>query len=63
MTMSRIDGRRRCVNVRSILGAQFADVPGIATPHQVTKREEDQIVGYFAGGTLYATPGRLGPAL
>ena len=51
------------MKVRSILAAQFADVPAIANPNQVTKLEEDRIVGYYAGGTLYATPDRMGPLL
>jgi photosynthetic reaction center H subunit len=63
LTMARIWGRDRTVNVRSILAAQFADVPALANPNQVTKLEEDKIVGYFAGGTLYATPNRMGPVL
>ena len=56
-------GPYRTVKVRSILASQFADVPAIANPNQVTKREEDRIVGYFAGGTLYATPNRMEPLL
>jgi photosynthetic reaction center H subunit len=63
MTMARVNGRHHHVKVRAILAPQFADVPGIASPDQVTKREEDRIVGYYAGGTLYATPARLGPVL
>jgi photosynthetic reaction center H subunit len=63
ITMARIWGRTRTVKVRSILAAQFAGVPAIANPNQVTKREEDKIVGYYAGGTLYATPMRMGPVL
>lgn len=58
-----IDGRRGRVNVASILASQFADVPGTAKPDQVTLLEEDKIVGYFGGGHLYATPGRIGPML
>jgi photosynthetic reaction center H subunit len=63
MTMARVSGRSRQVNVKSILAAQFANVPAIAHPDRVTKLEEDRIVGYYAGGTLYATPQRLGPVL
>jgi photosynthetic reaction center H subunit len=63
MTMARVWARDRTVKVRSILASQFADVPAIASPDQVTKREEDRIVGYYAGGTLYATPARMGPVL
>jgi len=63
MTMARVNPRKRQVNVKSILAHQFADVPATASTDQVTKREEDRIAGYYAGGTLYATPARLGPLL
>jgi len=58
ITMARINSRRREVRVKAILASQFADVPALANPAQVTKLEEDRITGYYAGGTLYATPGR-----
>jgi photosynthetic reaction center H subunit len=60
---ARISARRRVVEVVSILSTQFADVPGIKNPDQITKLEEDRITAYYAGGTLYATPERLGPIL
>jgi photosynthetic reaction center H subunit len=63
MTMARIDRRRGWVTVQSILGHQFADAPALASPDQVTKREEDRIVGYFGGGKLYATAARQEPLL
>lgn len=58
---ARINKRRRQIQVVSILAGQFAAVPGIANPDQVTLLEEDQITGYYAGGHLYAEPRRLGP--
>jgi len=63
ITFAKIDAARRRVNVRSILGAQFATVPGLANPDQVTRREEDQITAYYAGGNLYATASRSEPLL
>jgi len=63
MTMARINKRRGWVLVQSILGRQFADAPVLAHPDQVTKREEDRIVGYFGGGNLYATAARQEPLL
>lgn len=60
---AKINRDRRRIRVRSIMARQFADVPGLASPDQVTKREEDKITAYYAGGTLYATPQRLGPLL
>jgi photosynthetic reaction center H subunit len=52
---------RGYVSVDAILGSQFANVPTLAKADQVTKREEDRIVGYFGAGTLYATPDRQEP--
>src|SRR5215469_785804 len=65
MTMARITKRWRegRVLVQAILGRQFADAPVLANPDQVTKREEDRIVGYFGGGKLYATATRQEPLL
>jgi photosynthetic reaction center H subunit len=63
VNFTRIHGRRRQVNVRSILGGQFADVPGLHSPDQVTLREEDRITAYYGGGTLYASASRMGPVL
>jgi photosynthetic reaction center H subunit len=58
-----VDDRRRAVHVTAITGAQFADAPGLANPDQVTLREEDRIVAYYASGHLYATPSRQEPLL
>jgi photosynthetic reaction center H subunit len=65
MTLARITKRWRegRVLVQSILGRQFADAPVLASPDQVTKLEEDKIVGYFGGGKLYATAARQEPLL
>ena len=59
MTLARI--KRDHVKVRILYGAQFPGVPKHASPHQVTLLEEDQISGYFGGGTLYATSARQEP--
>jgi photosynthetic reaction center H subunit len=63
IAFAKIDGSRRRIKVKSILGSQFATVPAIANPEQVTRREEDQITAYFASGNLYATPARAEPLL
>jgi len=60
---TRIRGSTGPVRVVSITAAQFSDVPGTAHPEQVTCREEDRIMGYYAGGYLYATPARQEPIL
>lgn len=57
----KYDVARRLVKVASIRADQFADVPAIRNPDQVTRLEEDKIAGYYAGGHLYALPGRMGP--
>jgi photosynthetic reaction center H subunit len=51
------------VAVRSIYGAHFADVPGIKSDAQITLLEEEKIMAYYGGGTLYADPKRLEPKL
>lgn len=53
----------RVMYVKSITGAQFADVPAHAAPDRVTLLEEDKIMAYYGGGTLYAVPGRQEPLL
>jgi photosynthetic reaction center H subunit len=63
MPLVRIDRVSGQVLVKSILGAQFADVPMLAAPDQVTLREEDRIQAYYASGHLYAEPTRLEPLL
>ncbi|MBC7436184.1 MAG: photosynthetic reaction center subunit H [Bdellovibrionales bacterium] len=51
------------VRVQSILGDQFALVPGTAKPEQVTLLEEEKIMAYYGGGVLYATAARQEPLL
>ena len=51
-------GRIKCY---LILGAQFADVPGLKSPDEITCLEEDKISAYYGGGLLYATPARAEP--
>jgi photosynthetic reaction center H subunit len=55
--------KTREVHVYALLAAQFADVPALRNPDQVTLLEEDKISGYFGGGLLYATPERAEPLL
>ncbi|MBC8056202.1 MAG: PRC-barrel domain-containing protein, partial [Rhizobiales bacterium] len=61
MNFARVDSQR--VKVRAILAAQFAQVPGTRNPDAVTLLEEDKIMGYYGGGTLYATAARQEPLL
>lgn len=63
MTFAKIDGARRQIRVHSILGSHFSLVPVLASADQITRREEDRICAFYAGGTLYAEPGRAEPLL
>ena len=62
-TYAKINKRTRQVKVNAILGAQFQDVPRLQNAETVTLLEEEKLVGYYAGGLMYATPTRLGPIL
>lgn len=63
INFARIDPRRREIRTRALTAAQIARVPGIASDSQITKREEDRICAFWAGGYLYATPDRQEPLL
>jgi len=60
-TCARIRLRQGEVIVKSITGAQFANVPVVATPDRVTLLEEDKIMAYYSSGYLYALPDRQEP--
>jgi photosynthetic reaction center H subunit len=62
MPLAKVDTTGR-VFVKSVLGSQFADAPNIASPDQITLREEDRIQAYFASGHLYAVPSRAEPMI
>lgn len=61
MNFARVGARR--VVVRSILGAQFAQVPSTKSADQVTLLEEEKIMAFYGAGTLYAVPSRQEPML
>ncbi len=63
MNFVQIRAKQRRILVKSITGAQFATVPTLKSPETITFLEEEKIVGYYGGGTLYARPGRLEPLL
>lgn len=46
------------VTVRSLYGDNFAGVPQQAGQDRITLLEEEKIMAYFGGGTLYAHPSR-----
>jgi photosynthetic reaction center H subunit len=61
--LARVDTWRRQVVVKSLLAEQFATVPTLSNPDEVSLSEEDRISAYYAGGNLYAIPARLEPLL
>lgn len=44
------------VKTEALLAHQFADIPTTKDPDSVTLYEEERIMAFFGGGTLYATP-------
>lgn len=62
-TFAKIDGKNRVMKVEALLPEQFADVPALKNPNQVTLLEEEKICAYYGAGLLYATPGRVEPLL
>jgi photosynthetic reaction center H subunit len=63
INFAKVHGGLGQVRVQAILSTQFAQVPKLANPDQVTLLEEDKIMGYYGGGTLYAVPSRAEPLL
>jgi photosynthetic reaction center H subunit len=61
INMCRI--KANSVVVRSLFAHNFAGVPVTKKADEVTLLEEDKIMGYYAGGTLYASAARLGPKI
>ncbi len=61
MPINFADVQRSAVHTRALLAAQFADVPALRTPGQVTLLEEEKIMACFGAGSLYATPQRQEP--
>jgi photosynthetic reaction center H subunit len=51
------------IDVDSISADQFAGAPVPATGGQITRLEEEKLMGYFGGGYLYGLPGRTEPFL
>lgn len=58
-TCARVDAKSKTVKVYSILASQFVNVPSLKNPNKITRLEEDRICGYYGGGHLYATQGRV----
>jgi photosynthetic reaction center H subunit len=61
MMMTAVSKAKKAVQTDSITAAQFAGVPALSNPDQISLREEDVICGYYGGGYMYATPVRAEP--
>jgi len=61
MNFALIKGDR--VKVRSIYSSHFDGIPTIKSDSEVTLLEEEKIMAYFGGGTLYADEKRSNPVL
>jgi len=61
MNFAKIKNNR--VVVRSIYEAHFDGIPTIASADQITLLEEEKIMAYFGGGTLYADARRSEPLI
>lgn len=63
MMMAVVQRGKGQVYCSALTAAQFADAPYPATAGQITRDEEEQVVSYFGGGYLYATPERQEPLI
>lgn len=63
LPMNFLRMKRDRVQVKSVKGGHFEQVPGLKNPDQITFLEEEKIYGYFGAGTLYADPGRTEPLI
>jgi photosynthetic reaction center H subunit len=61
--MAKVDRRRRRVVIDALNAAQFAGVPRLESPSQITLYEEERVQAYFGGGYLYASADRQEPIL
>jgi photosynthetic reaction center H subunit len=59
MTLARIARGR--VTVNAIHGHQFVNVPRTRSAECITLLEEEKVMAYYGGGTLYADPSRMEP--
>jgi photosynthetic reaction center H subunit len=61
INFARISKATRTIKVNAILGSQFANVPVLSNPNQITLTEEDLVTSYYGGGKLYAEADRTEP--
>jgi photosynthetic reaction center H subunit len=61
ITMLLLESSERKVKVHALRAEHFTSVPALKEPDRVTILEEEKITAFYAGGRMYAEPGRLGP--
>lgn len=61
MNFAKIGSDR--VKIRSLFAHNIADIPGIKGSNEITLLEEEKIVAYYGGGTMYAHSSREEPLL
>lgn len=63
MAMARVHGSKGVIVIDAIRSDQFAGVPKLSSPGQITLNEEERVVAYFGGGYLYAHADRQEPLI
>jgi photosynthetic reaction center H subunit len=58
-----VNNQRKMIFVDSLTATQFAEVPGLKNPDQVTRLEEDKVTAFYGGGYLYSSEQRAEPVL
>jgi photosynthetic reaction center H subunit len=58
---AEVDKQANKVRVNALYSDQFANVPGLSSPDEITLLEEDKIMGYFGGGLMFADDKRAEP--
>ncbi len=63
MAMAVVHGKHHAVEIDAINAADFAGVPQLATPGQISRYEEERVAAYYGGGYLYANRERQEPLI
>lgn len=58
MNFAHISMARQQLEVKAVLGSQFAMAPRTAHAEQITLLEEDKVMAFYGGGLLYAEESR-----
>jgi photosynthetic reaction center H subunit len=59
--MCTVDGGKRRVATDSAASNQFKNAPAAPANDQITRYEEERVIGFFGGGYLYSDPSRAEP--